>query len=86
MKENQKMKMTDEDELNLKNATCCHICKWGLKAKEIKVRDHCHRTGKFRGAAHDICNSNYCSNRVLPLFLHNVKDTILISMLNKLLK
>lgn len=59
MKENQEMKMTDEDELNFKNATCCHICKRDFKAKEIKVRDHCHRTGKSRGAAHDRCNITY---------------------------
>ena len=25
----------------------------------IKVRDHCHYTGKYRGAAHNICNLRY---------------------------
>ena len=24
-----------------------------------KVRDHCHYTGKFRGAAHNICNLRF---------------------------
>ena len=25
----------------------------------LKVRDHCHYTGKFRGAGHNICNVRY---------------------------
>ena len=27
--------------------------------KYRKVTDHCHYTGKYRGAAHDICNLRY---------------------------
>ena len=27
--------------------------------KYFKVRDHCHYTGKYRGAAHDIYNLTY---------------------------
>ena len=27
--------------------------------KYFKVKDHCHYTGKYRGAAYDICNLRY---------------------------
>ena len=27
--------------------------------KHHEVRDHCHYTGKYRGAVHDICNLRY---------------------------
>ena len=27
MKKNQEMEMTEEDQLDFENATCCHICK-----------------------------------------------------------
>ena len=30
-----------------------------LLIKNYKVRDHCHYTGKYRGAAHNICNLRY---------------------------
>ena len=32
-----------------------------------KVRDHCHYTGKFRGAAHSICNLNYKVPKEIPV-------------------
>ena len=29
------------------------------KKMYFKVKDHCHYTGKYRGAVHDICNLRY---------------------------
>ena len=36
-----------------------------------KVRDHCHYTGKFRGAAHSICNLRYKITKKIPIVFHN---------------
>ena len=37
-----------------------------------KVKDHCHYTGKFRGAAYSICNLNYNDQKKIPIINHNV--------------
>ena len=39
--------------------------------KYRKVRDHCHYTGKYRGAAHSICNLKYSLPRNFPIASHN---------------
>ena len=54
----------------------CHICKNGFSTddsnkKYHKVRDHCHYTGKYRGAAHDICNLRYKVPKEIPVVFHN---------------
>ena len=36
-----------------------------------KVRDHCHFTGKFRGAAHSICNLRCKVPKEIPVVIHN---------------
>ena len=36
-----------------------------------KVKDLCHYTGKFRGAAHSICNLRYKIPKDVPVVLHN---------------
>ena len=36
-----------------------------------KVRDHCHYTGKYRSAAHSICNLQYKTTKKIPVIFHN---------------
>jgi len=54
----------------IKSATTCHICEKELG--EDRVIDHCHLTGKFRGAAHTKCNRNYKIPNFIPVFFHNL--------------
>ena len=39
--------------------------------KNYKVRDHCHYTGKYRGAAHNICNLRYKVPKEIPIVFLN---------------
>ena len=39
--------------------------------KYHKVRDHCHYTRKYRGAAHDICNLRCKTPKEIPVVFHN---------------
>ena len=57
--------LTDEENKSYKKQKVCYICKKEFSTdkndKNVfklyhKVRDHCHYTRKFRGAAHSICN------------------------------
>ena len=53
--------LTKRKEKNHNKQKVSYICKKGFSTddsnkKYHKVRDHCHYTGKYRGAAHDICN------------------------------
>ena len=53
-----------------------YICTKGFitdydNKKYHKVRDHCHFTGKYRGAAHNICNLRYKIPKEIPVVFHN---------------
>ena len=50
--------------------TKCWICKEDLN--DDKVRDHCHFTGRYRGAAHNKCNLNYKKSKFIPVVFHNL--------------
>ena len=50
--------MTKEGNENIKNSTKYWICDNDCIDNDIKVRDHCQITGKYRGSAHRDCNIN----------------------------
>ena len=65
------MRIKNEEEQAFQDAVYCHICGFELGAD--RVRDHCHLTGKFRGAAHNDCNLNYSFTGRIPVILHNLR-------------
>ncbi|XP_028417042.1 uncharacterized protein LOC114541307 [Dendronephthya gigantea] len=65
------MRIEREEEQAFQDAVNCHICGFELGAD--RVRDHCHLTGKYRGAAHNVCNLNYSFNGRVPVILHNLR-------------
>ena len=66
--------MTKEDNENFKNYTKCWICDNEYADNDVKVRDHCHITGKYRGSAHRDCNINLKLNNEIPVVFHNLKN------------
>ena len=39
-----------------------------------KVKDHCHFTGKYRGAAYNNCNMNSKITKNIPIVFHNLSS------------
>ena len=66
-KKKKMIPLKNEEKKSHRKQEVCYICKKKKKIsandkKYQKVRDHCHYTGKYRGAAHDICNlRKFCS-------------------------
>ena len=72
--------LTDNEIKSYESQKLCHICKEKIfsdKNKNTvydlyhKVRDHCHYTGKFRGAAHNVCNLRYKVPKKIRVPFHN---------------
>ena len=70
--------LTKKEEENYNNQNVCYICKKEFitsdtteHKKNHKVRDHCHYTGKYRGAAHTTCNLRYKMPKKIPIIFNN---------------
>ena len=65
--------MSEEEEQLFQKSNSCHICKKLINNDDKKVRDHCHVTGKFRGAVHRSCNVNFQLTKKVPVIFHNLR-------------
>ena len=65
------LKLTKEEQLSFYKSEICHICNTPLL--NDKVRDHCHFTGQYRGAAHNSCNLQCRKPMILPVIFHNLQ-------------
>ena len=73
---NKPLVMTEKNKLDFESSIYCHICKKRYSEKDIRVRDHCHITGNYRGSAHQDCNLKLRlspSNIQIPVFFHNLR-------------
>ena len=64
------MIMTIYDKTSYDNFTLCYICNEELG--KDRVRDQCHLSHKFRGAAHEVCNLKYMIPKFFPVVFHNL--------------
>ena len=61
--------LTKEEEDNYNKENTCYTCKNDFN--DDKLRDHCHFTGKYRGAAYNTCNLRYKVPKNIPVIFHN---------------
>ena len=67
--------LTKEEKKMHNEQKVCYICKKRFSTddnnKKYKVKDHCHYTGKYRDAVHDICILRYKIPKEIPVVFHN---------------
>ena len=67
--------LSPEEWKKFRESKVCWLCRGKFGEKRFsKVRDHCHYTGKFRGAAHQSCNLKFQRPKFTPVFFHNLQN------------
>ena len=74
---NEMIPLTNEGNKSYEKQKVCYKCKKEFSTDKNanryhKVRDSLRYTGKYRVAAHSICNLRYKTPKEIPVVLHNV--------------
>ena len=70
---NKNPTMSAEEGERSKFNNSCWVCDKLFVVGDYKVRDHCHITRKYRGAAHWRCNINLKLTKKIPVIYHNLR-------------
>ena len=73
---NKPLVMTEDNEQRVRTMDGYHICGEKYTDKDVRVRDHCHITGKFKGSAHQECNLKLRikpKDIKIPVIFHNLR-------------
>ena len=65
--------MSAEENERFEMTNICWICDKLIENTDKKIRDHCHITGKYRGAAHYSCNINLKITKKVPVIFHSLE-------------
>jgi hypothetical protein len=66
--------MTEDEETQWDQDNVCYLCTNEFTPGNHKVRDHCHLTGEYRGAACNECNLKCKTPGFIPVILHNFSE------------
>ena len=81
--------LTTKEEIYHNKQKICYICEKEFNnndKKQQKVRDHCHYAGKYKGAAHNICNLRYKVPKEIPVVFHNGSTYDYLFIIKELVK
>ena len=74
MRKEKNYSINNGKKINYIDQKVCYICEKEfdtIDKKNYKIRDHYHYTGKYRGAAHNVCNLRYKVLKEIPIVYHN---------------
>ena len=81
---NKELVMTKRNNEYFENSTKRWFCDNDYNDDDVKVRNHCHITGKCKGSAHRACNINVKLNHRITVVFHNLKNIIHILIMQEL--
>lgn len=70
--ESKTMIISEDERQSFNKAKICYLCKKKICDTDVKVADHDHFTGRYRGPAHNTCNLKAKTCQFIPIIFHNL--------------
>ncbi|XP_071575456.1 uncharacterized protein [Temnothorax nylanderi] len=80
------VELMEDEKLEFRRATHCHVCRKAFQPEDKRMRYHCHLNGRYRGPAHSRCNLNYRNVYVISVFFHNLSSYDAHFIIEKIVK